>query len=57
MIQDADDEIGLTNYVTVGVHGEKQESMESMEDNNFHAGSIAVQSSFVQSTSCKQLPW
>ncbi|KAJ5170013.1 uncharacterized protein N7500_002796 [Penicillium coprophilum] len=49
-----DDEIGLTNYVTVGPNGGIHPLHESVEDVG-HNHSIAVHSSFVQSASTR--PW
>lgn len=46
-----DDEIGLTNYITVNPKGGEHPSIESLSDDHPHDHSIAVQSSFVQSTS------
>jgi hypothetical protein len=44
-----DDEIGLTNYITVGPQGDKHPSRESVSEDYDH--SIAVQSAFEQSSS------
>lgn len=46
-----DDEIGLTNYVTVGPNKDKNPSIESVSEGLGHDHTIAVQSGFVQSTS------
>lgn len=48
-----DDEIGLTNYVTVDPDGVKHPSIESISEDNVHDHSITVQSSFVQATSSR----
>jgi hypothetical protein len=48
-----DDEIGLTNYVTAATNEGKHPYVESVSEDYAHDQSIAVQSSFVQSTSTR----
>lgn len=53
-----DDEIGLTNYVTAGPNGGPHPSNASVSDDYVHDHSIAIHSSFVQSTSPRpSLEW
>jgi hypothetical protein len=48
-----DDEIGLTNYVTAAPNEGKHPYVDSVSEDYAHDQSIAVQSSFVQSTSTR----
>mgnify|MGYP006919977732 FL=1 len=51
-----DDEIGLTNYITVGINEAINPSSDSISEHIGHNHSIAVHSSLVQSASPRP-PW